>query len=87
MGILDKLIEKKDMLAFIGIRIEQLERNKTPFITILENAEATSKQKKKAQKAVFGLSGRVKELERLRMIVNENRVKSESKKMWISVNK
>jgi len=87
MGILDLLIEKKNLMAYIGLRIEQVKKNKEPFLEICRNPEASNKEKKKAQRAIYRFNGRITELLRLKSIVNDNGLKQESKNIWRSLNK
>lgn len=69
--IIDKLIEKKDLLNLLKLRKEHLilEMKKVPFTT----------EEKLRERVIRKLSAKVQELIHLIKIVNENKVKSTSK--------
>jgi len=72
--ILDKLLEKKDLLAYIEERITLLRREEARAV------EMAIDRKKGIYRAKF--AGRRMELRALRNAVNAGRVKITSKRMW-----
>ena len=77
MSILDKLVERKDILIYIGLRIEMLKRDKKYVKDLPEETR---------QKAIVKLNGRIKELERMKQVIHEHKEKELSKKYWNEVN-
>lgn len=74
MGILDMLLEKKDLRIFIEQRIKMLSKQR--------KAEA-----KKAEPKLRGLiyerfNGRIAELKYLKRLLASNRIKEMDKEMW-----
>lgn len=69
--ILDKLIEKKDLKAFIAIRRKRLEASKKEQLTLPEN------QRHPAWKQI---NGRLLELDFIEKHINK--LKEKSKEMW-----
>ena len=77
MSILDKLAERKDIMSYIGLRIEILQRDK---------AHVKDLPKEVRQKAIMKLNGRIKELERMKQVIHEHKEKELSKKYWCEIN-
>jgi len=76
--ILDKLMEVKDLKAFIKYRIQHLEKQKKNINKIEE---------KKREKVVKQINGRIKELRFLRKLIwKKNLIKEESKSYWRELN-
>jgi hypothetical protein len=73
MSILDKLAERKDILSYIDFRIEILKCN---------IREVKKMPKSDRQKAVMKLTGRIRELESMREVINRHEEKKLSKKYW-----
>ena len=72
--ILDKLMEVKDLRAYIKFRIEHLEKNKKGILSLPE---------KKRHSAYKQLQGRIEELKFLRSLIwRKNKIKEQSKKHW-----
>ncbi len=71
MTILDKLIEKKDLMSYISLRIEYLSKNMRK--TILSNP------KEDREKIKRKMVGRIKELKVLKDCVHRSEVKEMSK--------
>ncbi len=74
MTILDKLIEKKDLMTYINVRIEHLSKDmrKTILSTPKEDREKVKQR----------MVGRIKELKVLKDCVHRNDVKEMSKHYW-----
>jgi len=72
MVLLDKLIEKKDLMLYTKLRIELLQKElkKIPKKT----------EPKKRQMALKQVRGRIMELKRMRAILNK--IKDQSKTIW-----
>ena len=77
MSILDKLVERKDLLSYIGLRIEVLRRNKKGISRL---------PPKKQQKAFMKINGRIKELETTRKVILDHTEKKLSKQYWHTLN-
>ena len=73
MAILDKLLEKKDLMIYIDERIKQLNSIK------IKQFEPKNREKQRQRK-----NGRVVELRHLKWIVHGNHVKEFSLKTWAS---
>ena len=73
MGILDQLIEKKDLMIYIDVRIAQLKR---------EQKEALKLPERKRGKARLVIAGRLKELTTLKNMIFQKRMKEYSKDNW-----
>ena len=72
--ILDKLLEKKDILAYIDSRLKQLKINKR---------ESLKGARPKLREAiVFKFEGREEELRELKKVVNAHDLKKMSKVYW-----
>ena len=84
--ILAELIEKKDILNFIGLRLENLDKAEIRYHNLLRDPNLSNKKKKHAQAVIERFKGRKNELRRLKGIVHGNNLKPESKKMWRSLN-
>lgn len=70
MGILDELLEKKDLLAYIDIRIQTLKIETQNNLKILPY----DKKEKMLERA----TGRIRELESLRRIIHNNKIREQS---------
>lgn len=79
MGILDELIEKKDLMAYIDIRIQTMK------MEIQNNLKILPYDKK--EKMLNRTSGRIRELESLRRIVHNNQIREQSKILFSKNNK
>lgn len=75
--ILDKLLEKKDLLNYIGLRIEMLQKE----------FDVAKYPEHEREKQVQRLNGRIRELKRLNKIVSFGELKPVSKTMWKRCNK
>ncbi|KXA96938.1 hypothetical protein AKJ38_02260 [candidate division MSBL1 archaeon SCGC-AAA259I14] len=73
VGILDRLIEKKDILSYIDRRIEQLKRDQKRTV---ENAEPRDKELIRQR-----FRGRIKELRKTKEIANNKEFRKKSKKI------
>lgn len=73
MTILDKLMEKKDLRTYIEFRLKNLEQEKAELPNQIEDPE-------KRQPAIRQVTGRIKELKRLRMLLEQGSLKAASKK-------
>jgi hypothetical protein len=71
--ILDKLLEKKDILLYLKTRIEMLEKNKKSVMDL---------EPKKRAMMFERFDGRIKELTLLIKVVHSNEVKIMSKQYW-----
>lgn len=72
--ILDKLIEKKDIQAYLVGRIAHLQTERKKAGSI--------KNTKKREVAARQIQGRIKECQNLRMILDNSQVKTLSRKLW-----
>ena len=77
MGILDKLLEKKDILAYCDFRIKQIQIN-------MDSLPLTCKPKSR-ERAYAKLSAMMKELRLMKAVVTRG-VKKESIKISLEVN-
>lgn len=73
MGILDQLIEKKDLLIYIKVRIAALKK---------EQKEALKLPEKKRGWIRRLISGRMRELKTLENMVHHDKLKEYSKGNW-----
>lgn len=71
--ILDKLMEKKDVLAYIGYRIETLNSLRKD---ILKERKPSEREKQNQL-----IEGRLRELKHIQHLIHENRIKNEAKRM------
>jgi len=86
MGILDELFEKKDAVTYLSLRIEEIQNKKEEIHRCLQSNELSNKEKKQIMKGLEKLYGRKAELLRLRFIVRNKMLKTESKKIWRQLN-
>lgn len=73
MGILDRLLEKKNVLSYIDKRIEQLKVNQKRAI---DNAEPSNKELVRQR-----FRGRIEELRKTKEIANNKEFQKKSKKI------
>lgn len=73
MSILDKLVEKKDILAYVNARTQDLLIQITKISHLPEHKREMTKLK---------LEGRVAELDHLRKVVASGTLKNQSKHHW-----
>jgi len=73
MGILDQLIEKKDLLTYITVRVAELKK---------ERELALKLPKKEREWARQLLAGRMKELTTLKTMVSQKRLRTYSQENW-----
>jgi hypothetical protein len=78
MGILDQLIEKKNLMIYIDMRIRQLEKEM--------EKEVGRQPPRKRGLMVQKFRGRVEELRSLKAIVANNKVKERAISTWRNVN-
>ena len=78
MSILDKLLEKKDIFAYVEARTQDLLIQQTKIDRLPEHKRELTKQK---------LAGRIAELDHLRIVVASGRLKDQSKHHWRNVHK
>lgn len=78
MSILDKLIERKDLLAYISKRKERLELEK--------KKEMKEQPKEKREFIRQRFNGRIQELKKLKEIVHNHKIKSKSKETTRYIN-
>ena len=72
--ILDQLIKKKDLMAYIDLRIKYLKSTATSeYLKVEPKKREITKQK---------INGQIKELKKLRKIIYENKTKETSKKIY-----
>lgn len=74
MGILDQLVEKKDILIYCDSRIAQLEKEKENMLKITPD--------KDKQYALKVMEGRIRELKQLKKVAHGNHIKKMCKKQW-----
>lgn len=74
MELLDELIEKKDLIVYINLRIEALKLEIQNNITKLPD--------EKIEKMLNTTNGRIKELKQLRKVITQGRLKEENKTMY-----
>lgn len=77
MTILDKLLEKKDLLNYIGLRIQTL---RTDF-DVMKYPEAERELQNQR------LNGRLRELKKLKTVILRGELKDVSKRMWRDIDK
>jgi hypothetical protein len=71
--ILEKLMEKKDVVVYLQMRIKQLRRNGREIKKIPERYRENAKR---------GLQSRIEELQMLKTIIMENRIREQGKIIW-----
>ena len=76
MAILDQLMEKKDLMIYIRERMKQLKKF---------NIMQFEPKERQTQKKM--LHGRFRELERLKILLEQGTLKDSAKKAWDSVEK
>jgi hypothetical protein len=74
--ILDLLLEKKDILAYINARTKDLLIQQTRIESLPEHKRETTRKK---------FIGRIKELEHLRIVIESGRLKDQSKHHWKNI--
>ena len=77
--ILEQLMEKKDLLAYISARMVVLRTEKTRAARIVN--------KERREVAIRQIQGRFMEMGYLRKLLMENKVKTMSKKFWRDASK
>lgn len=78
MTILDKLMEKKDLDAYIGLRIE--------FLNAIESEELKKLPEKERGFVQERFTGRKIELKKLLTLLKEDKIKDMSKKYFHEIN-
>jgi hypothetical protein len=76
MSILDQLVEKKDIFAYIEARTQDLLIQQTKIDSLPEYKREFVKQK---------LAGRIAELDHLRIVLSSGRLKDQAKHHWRNV--
>lgn len=76
--ILDQLLEKKDVLAYVHARTLDLLIQQSKIDKLPESKRELTKQK---------LAGRIAELDHLRIVVASGRLKNQSKHHWKNVHR
>ena len=71
MTILDKLLEKKDVYAYIKFRIDELEKQQKETLSFTKD--------KDKQMIIERFTGRILELENIRNVIKQGNLKSKSK--------
>jgi hypothetical protein len=74
MGILDELLEKKDINAYVDARVSHLQHQMYKNIKKAKEADR--------EKIRIKTYGRIDELRYLKTVVNNGRIKDESKVLW-----
>jgi hypothetical protein len=74
MGILDELVEKKDILAYINIRKTTLKMEMKKQLTLLPDDQK--------EKMVQRLGGRIRELDTLKRAIDHNQIREQSKALY-----
>lgn len=74
MGILNELVEKKDLSVYIQERIKQLERTRRDTVK--------SKDLKHRQTTINKMNARIVELKKLQAVLSNNEVRKMSIKYW-----
>ena len=74
MGILDQLMEKKDLRIYLDMRIKEIQSL---------NSKIVEMHDPKDRQALFERnSGRIRELIRLRRLLHENEIKTNAINLW-----
>jgi len=76
--ILDKLIEKKDMLNYINLKIEFLD----DWLKHIKDI-----RRKDRAFVVERIKGRKRELQKLKTLIHNDKLKEQSKQLWRTLNK
>ena len=71
MTILDKLLEKKDVYAYIKFRIDEIRLQKNEVLTFTKDKEK--------QLIIERFDGRILELEQLKTTISQGKLKTKSK--------
>ena len=80
--ILDKLIEKKDLLIYAEQRIIKLKENAGELNARLQDPDVSRAEKKTLMKGKAKIVGRIKELATLRFVISNGVLKEKAKGYW-----
>jgi len=73
VSLLEKLLEKKDLSAYLRLRLARLK----------EDSRAMNKYPEKDRELIRErIEGRIRELDRLKGLLDANYIKADCKKMW-----
>jgi len=80
--ILDKLVEKKDLLIYADQRIIRLRLNGEEISQKLRNPDVSNKEKKVLMRGQRQIAGRIKELKTLRYVLSNGLLRKKAKEYW-----
>lgn len=80
--ILDKLVEKKDLLIYAEQRIIRLKLNSAELNKKLIDPDASTAEKKRTMKGKLRIAGRIKELTTLRYVISNGVLRKKAKEYW-----
>lgn len=80
--ILDKLVEKKDLLIYAEQRIISLKRNASELNEILQDPNVSRAEKKALMRGKSKIIGRIKELTTLRFVISNGVLRKKAKGYW-----
>lgn len=80
--ILDKLVEKKDLLIYADQRITRLKLNSEELNEKLRNPDVSRLEKKRIMKGKLKIAGRIKELGTLRYVISNGILRKKAKEYW-----
>jgi len=80
--ILDKLMEKKDLMIYADQRIIRLKMNASELNEKLKNPKISNKEKKILMRGKNKIVGRIKELVTLRYVVSNGILREKAKEYW-----
>lgn len=80
--ILDRLVEKKDLLIYAEQRIITLKMNASKLNERLQDPDVSSAEKKKLMKGKRKIVGRIRELGTLRYVISNGILRKKAKEYW-----
>lgn len=80
--ILDKLMEKKDILIYAGQRITKLKLNSKELNEKLRDPDISRAEKKRIMRGKQKIAGRIRELGTLRYVISNGILREKAKEYW-----
>jgi len=80
--ILDRLVEKKDIMIYADQRIIRLKINANELNEKLRNSNISNKEKKVLMRGKNKIIGRIKELATLRYVISNGILREKAKEYW-----
>lgn len=80
--ILDKLVEKKDLLIYTEQRITKLKVNASELNKKLQDPDVSKAEKKRIMRGKRKVTGRIRELKTLRYVISNGILRKKAKEYW-----